>query len=121
MLYGILLNADLAIACSPQVFAFHSYMNDYRSDINNTYGLTLSNLCYLPKIMKLYKAKTKKKIFLSSGNSLDIWHYNAIKDIDDKTSCTTFDAGNTHNLFNFYGGKFMREQIIQEISTILNT
>ena len=121
LLYGILLNADLAIACSPQVFAFHSYMNDYRSDINNTYGLTLSNLCYLPKIMKLYKAKTKKKIFLSSGNSLDIWHYNAIKDIDDKTSCTTFDAGNTHNLFNFYGGKFMREQIIQEISTILNT
>ncbi|MDM8214583.1 hypothetical protein QUW15_00170 [Desulfovibrio piger] len=120
-LYGILLNADLAIACSPQAFAFHSYMNDYRSDINNNYGLTLSNLCYLPKIMKIYKTKTKKKIFISSGNSLDIWHYNAIKNIDDKTYCTAFDAGNTHNLFDFYGRKCMREQIIQEINAILNT
>ena len=121
LLYGNLLNADMAIACSPQSFAFHSYMNNYRYDINNKYGLTLSNLCYLPKIMRLYNTKTQKKIFLSSGNSLDIWHYNAIKDINDKISCTAFDAGDAHNLFDFYGGKFMREHILREINTILDT
>lgn len=120
LLYGILLNADMTIACSPQAFAFHSYMNNYRYDINNKYGLTLSNLCYIPKLIKTYKTKTKRKIFLSSGNPIDVWNYNAIKNIDDKTSCTTFDAGNSHNLFEFYGDNFMREQIIREISTMLN-
>lgn len=120
LLYGTLLNADMAIACSPQSFAFHSYMNDYRYDINNKYGLTLSNLCYLPKIIKTCNAKTKKKIFISSENALDVWHYNTIKNIDDKISCTVFDAGDTHNLFDFYGNEFMREQIIKEINTILD-
>ena len=119
LLYGTLLNVDMAIACSPQTIAFHSYVNQYRAEMNNRYAFSLLNYCYLPKIIKNYRTKTLKVIFFSSGNLNDTWHYNLIKDIDDKTSCTTFDAGNAHSLFDVYGNKFMHDQIINKINKIL--
>ena len=119
LLYGELLNADLSIACSPQTIAFHSFMNKYRTEINSKYSISLLNYCYLPKIIRTYNTKTKKVIFLSSGNENDVWHYNLLKGSSDKISCIQLNAGAAHNLFDFYGNKFMREQIITEINKIL--
>lgn len=120
LLYGISLNADMAISSSPQTVAFHHYMNNYRYDINDIYAFSIMNYCYIPKIMKLYNNHTRKVIFYSDGNEYDAYHYNLIADIDKLTTGIPFNAGTAHNLFEYYGNEFMHDIIMKYIEECIN-
>lgn len=116
LLYGVLLNADLAIACSPQTIAFYDYMNEYRKDINKKYFISLDQYCYINRIFDCYNNKTIKSIYYSSENKKDKYHCDLVRGIDNLTFFNEFKAGNNHNLFSVYGKEFMYSKIMNDIN-----
>ena len=121
LLYGTLLSADLAIAFSPQCIAFHDFMTPYRHELNRKYFFSLKSYCYLNRVIENRCDRVQKSIYLSSGNPIDMWHCNLIRNIDSSIRVHEFNAGNSHNLFQSYGKKFFYEKILDDIKYTLNS
>ena len=121
LLFGNLLNADLAIACSPQTIAFYDYVNKYREELCDELNIKFNKLCYLNRVINFSNNdKTKYILYTSSQNEIDLFHVNFFEEnfSKDKTKLEVkkFLAGPDHSLFNSLGIDVMKKYIYSDIS-----
>lgn len=77
--FGEFLEADMALAFSPQTICFDLYINRYRKDMNENYHLMLEEGSVITNISTFYTSKCKKIIFVGEKNTQDISQLNIIK------------------------------------------
>lgn len=100
ILFGHYLNADKAIAYSPQIVAFYHFMNNYRRQLNTNYRLsqlTFTDLSFLQKIN--YGFNCEVDITLCKKNLADLEELNFLNLTDYNDIDVNLVDGKSHNVF----------------------